>query len=103
MALFAALAVWRWLEILLTGIGNILRINKSEVTRRLLTVGLLGIQVPLIFSVVGEGLLRDSPNWQGTAPGASGFPDGPMEWLYVSWTNVFTLGNRYRRVPQPSE
>jgi hypothetical protein len=84
---FAGLAVLRLIELFTTGLGTVLNRQQQARARSLITIGIYGIQIALIFAILEHA-------WAGHA-----FFDGrayatrPLDFLYISWTAMTTIGN----------
>jgi hypothetical protein len=82
----AGLALWRLFGIFLTGLGTVLNKQTQAHARDLETIGIYAIQLALIFAIVERAL--PARDFQNT-------PSSPLDYLYISWTNLTTLGNSY--------
>jgi hypothetical protein len=88
------LAIARLVEIYVTGLGTILGQKAQAGARSVVTILVYLVQVVLIFAILGHNLVHDSfianPD---TAHQASA--SGRADFLYISWSNVTSLGTEY--------
>jgi hypothetical protein len=89
---FALLALVRLLEIVTTGLGTILWQEQQVRARNLVTIIVYAVQVTLIFAIVDHSFAMNSfvPE-SGTGEAAARASD----FLYISWSDMVTLGNSY--------
>jgi hypothetical protein len=94
----AGVALFRLFEIALTVLGFVLAQREPQIAGSLITIGILGLQVALIFSIVYNAFAHND-FWtpealmaQKDAPHAAATP---LEYLYLSWTYMITIGNAY--------
>ena len=94
----AGIALFRLLEIAITALGFVLDQREPQIARSLITIGILGLQVALIYSILGNAFAHDdfwlpgvSTNEDGPHPAA----DTPWEYLYLNSTYMITIGNAY--------
>jgi hypothetical protein len=86
----AVIAVWRLIEIANVGLALAL-VHPTRLYNpgsRIVEVGLYGVQIPLIFSVLLEAFAQRATEWS-----ASGVPHGPPSFLYIAVTDMLTVGN----------
>jgi hypothetical protein len=84
MIVVGLLASWRLLEILVTGLGTALGQTAQVRARNLVTIGVYGLQMTLIFAIVYHSFAT------------TGFGGGTLassDYLYISWAAVTSLGN----------
>lgn len=92
--IFGFLAGWRWLEIFTVGLGIVLNQSESLLGHSLVTIAFLGAQVALIFAILDHSFATAGfVSQAGTAHSATAAR--PFDYLYISWTNMVTLGNSY--------
>lgn len=85
--IFAVFAVLRLIEISSTALGTMLnRLEQSKV-QNLITIGIYGLQIALIFAIL-EHSLTGSAFVSGHTHATHAF-----DFLYISWTDMTTLGN----------
>jgi hypothetical protein len=82
----AGLALWRLLEIFVTGLGTVLDATNQPHARDLETIAIYAFQLALIFAICERAL--PSGDFSNT-------PSTQLDYIYVSWTNLTTLGNSY--------
>jgi hypothetical protein len=77
-------ATYRWLEVFTTGLGLVLGKPSFRPPRTLLASGIYALQITLVFAILDHSFA------------ASGFagvhPTRALDYLYVSWTDMTTLG-----------
>jgi hypothetical protein len=83
------LVIWRLLEIFTVGLGIVLRSRGPLFGRSVVAVAFLALQVTLAFAILDQ-LLAHS----GFAAGKTA-PASPLQFLYISWTEMTTLGGSY--------
>jgi len=83
----AVVAVWRGVEICTVALGLVVRSGRVIAGKSLITVGIYAVQFPLILAVANEIFAGGSGDWSHNRP------QGAIDYLYLSATNVFTLGN----------
>jgi hypothetical protein len=80
----AGLAIYRWAEVFTTGLGLVLGKPSFRPPRTLLASGIYALQITLVFAILDHSFA------------ASGFagahPTQPLDYLYVGWTDMTTLG-----------
>jgi ketosteroid isomerase-like protein len=91
-------AVGRGLEVFGVALGIILVKSSVAVARRILTVALYGIQVPLILAITTHFWVK-----RGFTDSTGVHPTTPLEFLYVSWSDMTTLGNHYIPTTDPAK
>ncbi len=94
----AGVALFRLLEIALTVLGFVLDQREPYIAGSLITIGILGLQVALIFSIVDNAFAHNdflAPGVSATDGGAHPAASAPLEYLYLSWTYMITIGNAY--------
>lgn len=87
--IIVALVSWRLLEIFTVGLGIVLRRRGPLFGRSVVAVGFLALQVTLVFALLDQSLAHG-----GFAAGHAR-PVSPLQFLYVSWTEMTTLGGSY--------
>jgi hypothetical protein len=92
--LFGALAALRWLEIFTVGLGIVLRQKESVIGHSLVTIAVLGAQVALIFAILDHSFATTDFAPPGGISAVT-VPSRPFDFLYISWTQMVTLGNAY--------
>jgi hypothetical protein len=81
--LFAVLAVYRWCEIFATILGFALPgIASFRPPRLLVVAAVYGLQITLVFAILDHAF----------APGGWSATSHAFDYLYVSWTDMTTLG-----------
>lgn len=89
-----ALAAIRLFEIYVTGVGTLLNQQDQARARNMITIVVYALQTILIFAIFGHDLARDSfvanPETLNATVAASSF-----DFLYISWSNLTSLGNNY--------
>jgi hypothetical protein len=85
------IAVVRGVEVMVVALGLILVKEDVHLGRdQLLVAAVYGVQLPLILAIVARvGMASDFSAEGGV------HPSSPLEFLYISWTNMTTLGNSY--------
>lgn len=98
---------WHLLEILVSGLLVIYSATtparKVLNARRTLTLTLINVvAVILMFAVADRWLATNWPEWAGFRAG-QGQPLRQEDFLYMSWTNLTTLGNSFNPVTIPAQ
>jgi hypothetical protein len=88
---FVVLAVWRWIEVFTTGLGVVLDQVEQERARSLITIAIYGLQITLVFAILDRLLAASSDSITRHGTQAT----GAFDFLYISWTDMTTLGNDY--------
>lgn len=88
--LLAGLAAYRLAEMFTTGLGFVLGRAEPKLAGSLITVGMLALQTTLVFGILNQSLAADQLK---CAPGCPSVD--PFTFLYISWTDMTTLGNSY--------
>jgi hypothetical protein len=88
--IIVVLVTWRLLEIFTIGLGIVLRRRGPLFGRSVVAVGFLALQVTLVFAVLDQSLAH-----AGFAAAGGATPASPLQFLYVSWTEMTTLGGSY--------
>jgi hypothetical protein len=83
----AVVAVWRGVEICTVALGLVVRSGSVIAGKSLIVVGIYAVQFPLILAITNEIFAGESGDWSRNRP------HGAIDWLYLSATNIFTLGN----------
>jgi hypothetical protein len=94
----AGIALFRLFEIAITVLGFVLDQREPQIARSLITIGILGLQVALIFSIVGNAFAHNDFWMPGVAADENGphpAADSPWEYLYLNSTYMITIGNAY--------
>lgn len=93
-AVCVGLAAIRLVEIYVTGLGTLLNQQDQARARNMVTIVAYVLQAILIFAIFGHDLARDSfvanPETLNATVAASSF-----DFLYISWSNLTSLGNNY--------
>jgi hypothetical protein len=84
MTAVGALASWRLFEILVTGLGTALGQTAQVRARNLVTIGVYGFQLTLVFAILYHSF---------ATTGFGGRTLAPWDYLYVSWAAITSLGN----------
>lgn len=79
----------RCYEIFVVALGLIAGSAYVVAGKSLVTAGFYGIQMMLIFATVGEGAVASTNDWAKVAP------HGHLDWAFLTFTNMFTLGNGF--------
>jgi hypothetical protein len=89
---FVVLAILRWLEIATYCLGLVLQRYEPVAAGSLVLIGIFAIQIAFIFAILGENLAEHEfvIHAIATVPATD-----PFDYLYISWTNMTTLGNEY--------
>ncbi len=83
----AAIAAIRLVEIFTSGFGTLLERHQYARVRSLVTVAIYVLQVALIFSILEH-------SWAGNSfVSGHGHATSAFDFLYISWTDMTTLGN----------
>jgi hypothetical protein len=96
-AVAGGVALFRLMEIVISVLGFVLDQREPKIARSLVTIGVLAVQVVLIFAIIDHSFAGASfvkPSAQ-MAPGSSSHATSPVEFLYLSWTYMTTVGNQY--------
>jgi hypothetical protein len=92
--IFAGLAAWRWLEIFTVGLGIALKQDESVLGHSLVTIGVWAVQVALIFAILDHSFTTNAFVLHPETHAAV-IASHPLEYLYISWTDMVTLGNSF--------
>jgi hypothetical protein len=86
----AAIALVRLLEIFVTGLGTMLRQEGQVRARNLVTIVVYVVQVMLIFAIFDHSFaMNHFKNGSGEVASRA------SDYLYISWSNIVTLGSSY--------
>jgi hypothetical protein len=88
---FVGIAAWRWLEVFTTGLGVVLDRGAQVRARSLITLAIYGLQITLVFAILDHSLAASSDFITSDGIRAT----GAFDYLYVSWTDMTTIGNAY--------
>jgi hypothetical protein len=85
------IAIVRGAEVMVVALGLILVRDDVHLGRdQLLVAAVYGVQLPLILAIIARiGMAGEFSAAGGT------HPSSPLEFLYICWTNMTTLGNNY--------
>jgi len=89
------LVIWRLLEIFTVGLGIVLMQENSLIGYSLVTVAFWATQVTLGFAVLDHSFATTAFVIH-EAGGVSKVASQPFEYLYISWTQMVTVGNAYQ-------
>lgn len=84
-----AVVVVRLLEIFTVGLGLVLGRRGPLFGRSVVAVGLLALQVTIVFAVLDQALAHTGFTGSGVRA------TSPLQFLYISWTHMTTLGGSY--------
>jgi hypothetical protein len=87
--IFVVLAFFRWLEIAIFSLGLALAKTTPKGGSSLVTVGVYALQMVFIFAIA-EGTLATNNFVADSGPAAR-----PFDYIYVSWSNMTTIGSEY--------
>jgi hypothetical protein len=90
-----ALALVRLYEIYITGIGTILNQRSMARARNVATIVLYVIQAIFIFAILGQGLESGGFIAEPVTHASREVASKPVDFLYISWTNLTSLGNDF--------
>ena len=93
--ILGAVALFRLIEITLTVLGFVLDRREPKIARSLITIGILALQVALIFAIVDHSFARLDFLRPGSTVAHEHPATTPFEYFYLSWTYMTTLGNQY--------
>jgi hypothetical protein len=89
---FAGLAGWRLWEVFTTALGTVLERPQQARARSLVTIAIYGLQITFVFAILDHSLAGgDFAFGNKAGPHAS----HALDYLYLSWTDMTTLGNHY--------
>jgi hypothetical protein len=91
--IFGALAAWRLLEILTYGIGIAFKLGASRLDDWV-SIALYAFSVTIIYAILGHSFATHGYMLKQTHQ----FAERPFDFLYISWTQMTTLGNEYELV-----
>lgn len=98
--LAAFLALYRLLEILVTGLGTALDQLDQARARSLVTIVFYALQMTLIFAILYHTF---TPTNFVEESGPTSTPaSSPLDYAYISWTNITSLGNAYQPKGNPA-
>lgn len=83
------IAVVRWLEIVTAALEMVVGKGQARAEAAIAIVTIYAAQAVLIFAIFMEAL----PSNAFKSSGYLGHPSSAVDFLYVSWTNLITLGN----------
>ena len=92
-SIIVALATLRWVEIATYSLGLVLATHWPKTAGSLVTVAVYALQIALIFAIIEQCLVPHDFVDQAHKAAA-----GHFDYLYISWTNMTTLGNEYAPV-----
>ncbi|WP_225834208.1 hypothetical protein [Streptomyces sp. NK08204] len=81
------IAWWRWAEILAVGLELAIGRVRMQASSAIVAWGIFLFQATLIFAIIAEVQARNGFKFP------DGHPGGALDYFYVSWTNLATLGN----------
>ena len=93
--LCVVLASLRLYEIYMTGIGTILNQSSMAQARSILTIVLYVIQAVFIFAILGQSLEPDGYVSNFAGPGPHEAASQPVDFLFIGWSNLLSLGNEF--------
>jgi hypothetical protein len=93
--LCVALASVRLYEIYMTGIGTILSQRSMARARNVLTIVVYVIQTVFIFAILGQNLEPDAYVSNFAGPGPHEVASQPVDFLFIGWSNLLSLGNEF--------
>lgn len=96
--ILGCLALFRFVEIAVAILGFVLDQREPKIARSLVTIAILALQVALIFSILDHSFARDDflkPEVLTMGQAGVHAAGSPLEYLYLSWTYMTTLGNPY--------
>jgi hypothetical protein len=96
----AFFALYRLLEILVTGLGTALNQLDQARARSLVTIGFYAVQMTLIFAILYHTFAPT--DFVEGGPLASTPASSPLDYAYISWTNITSLGNAYQPEGNPA-
>ncbi len=91
---FGGITIWRLVEIFTVGLGIVLRQENSLIGYSFVTVAFWGVQVALIFAILDHSFATAAFVLPGTRGGPK-VASRPFDYLYISVTQMVTLGNEY--------
>lgn len=91
----ALLASVRLYEIYITGIGTILNQRSMARARSVMTIVVYVIQAVFIFAILGQSLEPDGFVADLAGRGAGEVASQPVDFLFISWSNLLSLGNDF--------
>lgn len=89
------LASVRLYEIYMTGIGTILNQRSMARARNVLTIVVYVLQAVLIFAILGQSLEPDAYVSNFAGPGPHEVASQPVDFLFIGWSNLLSLGNEF--------
>jgi hypothetical protein len=91
----ALLASVRLYEIYITGIGTILNQRSMARARSVMTIVVYVIQAVLIFAILGQSLEPGGFVADVGGGGAGEVASQPVDFLYIGWSDLLSLGNEF--------
>lgn len=91
-----AVSAYRLFEVVVVALGIVVESFFVVAGKSLLTAALYGVQMMLIFATLGEAFTPSARDW-------SPRPVSHLDWIYMAFTNMFSLGNGFSPASQGSK